>query len=100
MRDFRIFARTVRKVFDHGVVVIWGSAVVLPEVFLKAVSVAYNLGAEPAGVTTASFDMMRPYRVGENVLARPFPRDAERYAFVGQHEIMLPLLYLLLADST
>lgn len=98
MKDFRILARNVRGVFDRGVVVIWGSAVVLPEVFLKAVSVAYNLGARPSGVTAASFDMLRPYRVGENVLSRPFPGDSQRYGFVGQHEIMLPLLYLLLMN--
>jgi hypothetical protein len=98
MRDFRIFTRTVRGVFDHGVALIWGSAVVLPEVFLKGVSVAYNVGAKPEGVTTASFDMLRQYRVGENVLARPFPGESRRYAFTGQHEIMLPLLYLLLTS--
>jgi len=96
MKDFRILTRRVERVFDGGVAVVFGSAVVLPEVFLKAVSVGYNLGRRPAGVTTASFDMLPQYRVRENVLGRPFHGAGESYAITGHHEIMLPLVYFLL----
>jgi hypothetical protein len=98
MRDFRILAARVRNAFSEGVVVLLGSAVVLPEVFLKATSVAYNLGAEPRGVFTVAFDMMPQYRVRENVLSRPFRGACESHMITGHHEIMLPLLYLLLRD--
>jgi hypothetical protein len=98
MRDFRIFAERVRRVFDGGVVVLVGSAVVLPEVFLKAVAVAYNLGAKPRDVFTVGLDMMPQYRVRENVLSRPFRGAGESHMLTGHHEIMLPLLYLLLQD--
>ena len=96
MRDFRILTDRVGRLFERGVVVIFGSAVVLPEVFLKAVSIGYNLGRKPAGVTAVSFDMLPQYRVRENVLSRPFAGAGESYAITGHHEIMLPLLYKLL----
>ncbi|HEX5132976.1 MAG TPA: hypothetical protein VFX92_10870 [Candidatus Krumholzibacteria bacterium] len=98
MRDFRIFAERVRRVFDGGVVVLVGSAVVLPEVFLKAVSVAYNLGEKPRDVFAVGLDMMPQYRVRENVLSRPFRGAGESHMITGHHEILLPLLYLLLRD--
>ena len=96
MRDFRIFSDRVGKVFDRGVVIILGSAVVLPEVFLKAVAINYNLGRQPSGVTAASFDMLPQYRVRENVLSRPFQGASDAHAITGHHEIMVPLLYFLL----
>ena len=98
MKDFRILTRRIERVFDRGAVIVMGSAVVLPEVFLKAVSINYNLGHRPTGVTTASFDMLPQYRVRENVLGRPFSGSGKSYAITGHHEIMLPLLYLLLAE--
>jgi len=98
MRDFRILADRVRRVFDGGVVVLLGSAVVLPEVFLKATSIAYHLGATPQGVFAVSFDMLPQYRVRENVLSRPFRGACESHMITGHHEIMLPLLYLFLRD--
>jgi hypothetical protein len=98
MKDFRILSKRVERLFDRGVVIVFGSAVVLPEVFLKAVSVNYNLGHRPAGVTAASFDMLPQYRVRENVLGRPFQGAGETYAITGHHEIMLPLLYFLLTE--
>jgi hypothetical protein len=97
MKDFRILSSRVERAFDRGVIIVFGSAVVLPEVFLKAVSINYNLGHRPTGVTTASFDMLPQYRVRENVLGRPFRGSGESYAVTGHHEIMLPLLYLLLS---
>ena len=93
MRDFRILTAHVGDVFDGGVCVLFGSAVVIPEVFLKAVSINYNLGRKPNNVTAASFDMLSQYRVRENVLARPFQGSGRSYSFTGHHEIMLPLLY-------
>lgn len=98
MRDFRILTHRIGKLFDRGVVLLWGSAVVLPEVFLKAVSINYNLGRKPTGVTAAVFDMKRQYRPEENVLSRPFPKDCAKYEITGHHEITLPLLYLLLSS--
>jgi hypothetical protein len=98
MRDFRILAHRVGRVFDAGMVVLVGSAVVLPEVFLKAVSVAYNLGHQPKDVFTVGFDMLPQYRVRENVLSRPFRGAGESHMITGHHEILLPLLYLLLRD--
>jgi hypothetical protein len=97
MKDFRILTDRVGRVFEGGVVVVFGSAVILPEVFLKAVSINFNLGRHPEGVTAASFDMLPQYRVKENVLGRPFKGAGEAYAITGHHEIMLPLLYFLLA---
>ncbi|MFH1755646.1 MAG: hypothetical protein ABIA59_08065 [Candidatus Latescibacterota bacterium] len=99
MRDFRILTHTVGRVFDGGVVIVMGSAVVLPEVFLKAVAVNYNLGRKPANVTAASFDMLSQYRVRENILTRPFQNCGESHSFIGHHEIMLPLLYSLLVNA-
>lgn len=96
MRDFRVLTHRVGRMFDHGVAVVFGSAVVLPEVFLKAVSVNYNLGVRPAGVTCAGFDMIQHYRVRENVLSRPFQGAGRGMSVIGHHEITMPLLYLLL----
>jgi hypothetical protein len=99
IKDFRILSAVVGKLFDAGVVIVFGSAVVLPEVFLKAVSVGYNLGRSPRGVTAASFDMFPQYRVRENILSRPFKGAGESYSFIGHHEIMLPVLYAVLMED-
>jgi hypothetical protein len=99
MRDFRILCATIGRLFDNGVVLVFGSAVVLPEVFLKAVSIGYNIGRTPQGVTAANFDMLPQYRVRENILSRPFKGAGESYSFHGHHEIMLPLLYALLKEG-
>ena len=68
-----------------------GSAVVLPEVFLKAVSVARNLGHSLEGMHTANFDMLRHYRPTQNVVGRPVA-PGFGHTVIGQHEILLPLL--------
>ena len=96
MKDFRIVTATVGRIFNRGAVVVFGSAVVLPEVFLKAAAINYNLGRKPDDVTAAAFDMMSPYRVRENILTRPFQGCGRSYSFTGHHEIMLPLLYTVL----
>jgi hypothetical protein len=97
MSDFRLVCDVVRDLGagDGGDVGgVWmniGSAVLLPEVFLKAVSVARNLGANLDLMTTANFDMIRQYRPHQNVVTRPVSA-ARGYEVVGHHEILLPLL--------
>jgi hypothetical protein len=91
--DFKIFAEQVSKIGNGGVVLNIGSAVILPEVFLKALSIARNLGADVKNFTTANFDMIQHYRPSVNVLKRPVMCGGASYAVTGHHEIMLPLLH-------
>ena len=97
MHDFRLICDVVSDLGateGRDVGGVWlniGSAVVLPEVFLKAVSVARNLGADLDVMTTANFDMIRHYRPQQNVIARPV-LPGRGHEVVGHHEIMLPLL--------
>ena len=86
--DFRHVCELVSRL-DGGVWINVGCAVVLPEVFLKAVSVAINLGHDLSNMTTANLDMIRQYRAETNVVRRPPGRGL---TIVGQHEILLPLL--------
>jgi hypothetical protein len=91
--DFRLFCALVRRMQPGGVYLNWGSAVVLPEVFLKAVSVARNLGSKLAPITTANFDFIQHYRPQQNVVKRPtLGAGSKGYALTGHHEILLPLL--------
>jgi hypothetical protein len=90
-RDFRIFAAALRELED-GVVFNFGSAVILPEVFLKALSTVRNLGHSAGRFTAASFDQIRHYRPEKNVLERPTRSGGKGYAFVGPHELWIPLL--------
>ena len=71
----------------------FGSAVILPEVFLKAVTVARNLGHKTRVFTTANFDMVNQYRPRQNVLSRPTSCGGKSFNITGHHEIMIPLLY-------
>ena len=98
LRDFRIFAATVARLGDGGVVLNLGSAVVLPEVFLKALAVARNLGNPVRDFTTANFDMIQHYRPGVNVVRRPVLEGGSGYAITGHHEIMVPLLAALVYE--
>jgi hypothetical protein len=91
-RDFRIFAERVGHLGDGGILLNFGSAVVLPEVFLKALTVARNLGNPVFNFITANFDMFRHYRPQMNVLQRPTQTSGKAYEFIGHHEIMIPLL--------
>lgn len=91
-RDFKILANSVKDLQGAGVVLNIGSAVILPEVFLKALTVARNLGYKTQGFTTANFDMIRHYRPQVNVVERPTQKHGRGYSFVGHHEIMVPLL--------
>lgn len=92
LRDFRIFAATVSKLGDGGVVLNLGSAVVMPEVFLKALSVARNINGKIINFTTANFDMIQHYRPSVNVVNRPVISGGNGYSITGHHEIMIPLL--------
>jgi hypothetical protein len=89
--DFRTLV-TVVGGLAGGVWINCGSAVQLPEVFLKALSVAENLGHDVAGLTTANLDMIRHYRTEENVLRRPTVGKGRAFSLVGHHEINVPLL--------
>jgi hypothetical protein len=98
-RDFRLLCSLVRGLNDGGVYMNVGSAVVLPEVFLKAVSVVRNLGHPLAGFTTVNFDFLQHYRPKVNVVERPHARSGGRgYAVTGHHEIMIPLLAAILVE--
>jgi hypothetical protein len=91
-RDFKILAATVSNLGHGGVVLNFGSAVIMPEVLLKAVAVARNLGHEVVDFTTANFDMIQHYRPWENVVRRPVLAGGKGYQITGHHEIMIPLL--------
>ncbi|MCI0707417.1 MAG: hypothetical protein L0Y80_08050 [Ignavibacteriae bacterium] len=91
-RDFKILANSVKELRNGGVVLNIGSAVILPEVFLKALTIARNLGYKANGFSTANFDMIRQYRPQMNVVERPTQKHGKGYNFVGHHEIMVPLL--------
>ncbi len=90
-RDFRILAAHLSDL-ENAVVLNVGSAVLLPEVFLKACAVALNLGASSAGLVTAALDFAKQYRPMENVVRRPPGPGGEGLYLVGHHEILLPLL--------
>ena len=92
-RDFRRLAHSLARIDDGGVVLNLGSAVIMPEVFLKALTIARNLGAGlPQNFTTVDLDMQRHYRPRVNVVQRPTVRNGKGYEITGHHEIMVPLL--------
>jgi hypothetical protein len=108
--DFKLFCALVREMQPGGVYLNWGSAVILPEVFLKAVTVARNLGTPLRPITTANFDFLQHYRPLQNVVKRPTAgapgetsdTEAEKsrgYAITGHHEILLPLLAAALVEA-
>lgn len=91
LRDFRFFVSHVARL-ERGVYLNCGSAVVLPEVFLKAVALARNRGIPLEGLTTVNLDFVRLYRPQTNVVTRPTAGSGRGYSLVGHHEIMIPLL--------
>lgn len=91
-RDFRMLAEELIRLNNGGVVLNFGSAVILPEVFLKALNLARNLGNKIKDFTTANFDMIYQYRPSQNIVRRPTDSGGKGYYIVGHHEIMLPLL--------
>jgi hypothetical protein len=98
-RDFRLLCALVQELDNGGVYLNLGSAVVLPEVFLKAVSVVRNLGRPLAEFTTVNFDFLQHYRPRVNVVERPHVRSGGHgFAITGHHEIMIPLLAAALVE--
>jgi len=92
-RDFRLFCTLVTELHQGGIYLNVGSAVLLPEVFLKAVSAVRNLGHPLAEFTTANFDFLQHYRPRVNVVERPHASSGGKgYAITGHHELMIPLL--------
>ncbi|MGD9162343.1 MAG: hypothetical protein PVG39_28295 [Desulfobacteraceae bacterium] len=89
--DFRIFAGLVSKIED-GVFINLGSAVIIPEVFLKSLTLARNLGFEVNNFTTLVMDFIKGYRPMTNVFNRPTKEGGQGFSLVGHHEIMFPLL--------
>jgi len=91
--DFRLLAELVRHMNDGGVYLNVGSAVVLPEVFLKCVTLVRNLGHELSNITTANLDFIQSYRPLTNVVRRPTEQSGGHgYSITGHHEITIPLL--------
>lgn len=98
LRDFHYFVSNVSRL-AHGAFLNCGSAVVLPEVFLKAVSLVRNRGIDLAGLTTVNLDFVRGYRPSTNVVARPTAGIGRGYSIIGHHEIMIPLLAAAVVDA-
>jgi len=98
LRDFRLLASVVADL-DGGVFINLGSAVILPEVFLKALTVARNLGHKVEDFTTVNMDFIQHYRPRENVLKRPTMVRGRCYALTGHHEIMFPLLAAMIIEG-
>ena len=98
MRDFRLFASVVSEL-EGGVFINLGSAVILPEVFLKALTIARNLGHKVEEITTVNMDFIQHYRARENVLKRPTIIRGKNFAITGHHEIMFPLLAAILTEE-
>jgi len=99
-RDFRLLCAYVADLHDGGVYLNVGSAVVLPEVFIKAISAVRNLGHPLANFTTANFDFLQHYRPRVNVVERPHAASGGAgHAITGHHEIMIPLLAAALIEK-
>ena len=98
-RDFRRLAASLSDLDDGGVVLNLGSAVIMPEVFLKALTIARNLGAgRPLNFVSVDLDMQRHYRPRMNVVQRPTLESGKGYELTGHHEIMVPLLFWAVTD--
>ena len=98
--DFGILAQQVSLLHDGGVYLNLGSAVLLPEVFLKAVSLVRNNGSPLEDFTTANLDFIQHYRPQENVLRRPLSGSGTGIALTGHHEILIPLLAAMLIHGS
>ncbi|MEO5903819.1 MAG: hypothetical protein ABIQ55_07410 [Gemmatimonadaceae bacterium] len=98
-RDFRRLAASLPSLQDGGVVLNLGSAVIMPEVFLKALTIARNLNdRKPVNFTTCNLDMQQHYRPRMNVVMRPTAQGGKGYEITGHHEIMVPLLSWSIVD--
>jgi hypothetical protein len=99
LHDFQLLSSLVRGLDGGGVYLNVGSAVILPEVFLKAVSVVRNLGHSLTDFSTANFDFIRHYRPRVNVVQRPITGKGKGFEIIGHHEILLPLLAAALVNG-
>lgn len=91
--DFKLFCAIIKELNGGGVYLNLGSAVIMPEIFLKAVTVVRNLGGDLQDFTTANFDFIQSYRPNTNVVRRPTANGAGRgFSITGHHELMIPLL--------
>lgn len=97
-QDFRIFAESVSKL-ENGVILNIGCAVVLPEVFLKALTIARNLGYKVEKITAANLDMENHYRPRENVVHRPTSLGGKGFIIIERHEKTIPTLYRKIVDK-
>jgi hypothetical protein len=98
LRDFKYFVSCVSRL-EHGVYLNCGSAVILPEVFLKAVAIARNEGRSLDGLTTVNLDFLRHYRPLTNVVNRPTAGTGRGYSLIGHHELLIPLLAAALVEA-
>ena len=98
LRDFRYLTAIVARL-ERGVYLNCGSAVILPEVFLKAVALARNAGRSLDGLTTVNIDFLRHYRPQVNVVSRPTAGVGRGYALTGHHELLIPLLAAALVEG-
>jgi hypothetical protein len=98
-RDFRRLAHALVELHDGGVVLNLGSAVIMPEVFLKALTIARNLHeGRPQNFVTCDLDMLRHYRPRVNVVQRPTLQSGQGYEITGHHELMVPMLVWAVLD--
>jgi hypothetical protein len=97
-RDFRLFAALVSEL-RHGVFINLGSAVIIPEVFLKALTLARNLGHQVAPLTTVNLDFIQHYRPLTNVVQRPTAGEGRGFALTGHHELLFPMLAALVVEE-
>jgi len=97
-RDFQILCEVVAGLQGGGLVLNFGSAVILPEVFLKALTVARNLSKEVTGFSTADLDMIPQYRPRVNIVERPTQGGGRGFQFSGHHELMIPLVFQALSE--
>jgi hypothetical protein len=100
LRDFRLLARIVADLGSGGVALNVGSAVILPEVFLKALTVARNLGHDVRDFSTANFDFIQHYRPRMNIVTRPTAAGGRGFQFTGHHELLFPLFVAMIGRES
>ena len=98
--DFKVHCHNVTRLKNGGVALNWGSAVIMPEIFLKAIAIARNLDKSFTKFTVANFDMIGLYRPRNNFVTRPRLLGAQTFDFAGHHEIMMPLIWAAVRDRS
>ncbi|MFQ5560656.1 MAG: hypothetical protein ACE5FU_08740 [Nitrospinota bacterium] len=97
--DFKLFVSSLSEIGNGGVFFNIGSSVILPEVFLKAISMVRNMGHDAKEFTTVNFDMVQHYRPNVNVVKRPVQGEGSGFSITGHHEILIPLLYSMIVED-